>query len=105
MDGSTAGPAAAANSRQQCRVANVRDQVLTVHINNAAWATRLRFLIPDLLQSLNRLADFTAIDEVRLKTVPAVADVIVSVTARPEIHALPSGFRSLNSPTRLIMRT
>ena len=45
----------------ECRVANVRDQVLTVHINNAAWATRLRFLTGEsLLPNLNRLADFTA---------------------------------------------
>jgi hypothetical protein len=58
----------------ECRVANVRDQVLTVHINNAAWATRLRFLVPGLIESLRRLADFTSVDEIRLKVVP-VADV------------------------------
>jgi len=60
----------------ECRVANVRDQVLTVHINNAAWATRFRFLIPGLLESLVRLADFTAVNDIRLKVVPAVADAI-----------------------------
>jgi hypothetical protein len=59
----------------ECRVANVRDQVLTVHINNAAWATRLRFLTPGLLPNLNRLADFTAVNEIRLKVVPVVTDV------------------------------
>jgi hypothetical protein len=59
----------------ECRVANVRDQVLTVHINNAAWATRLRFLIPAVLPNLNRLADFTAVNEIRLKVVPVVTDV------------------------------
>jgi hypothetical protein len=59
----------------ECRVANVRDQVLTVHINNAAWATRLRFLTESLLPNLNRLADFTAVNEIRLKVVPVVADV------------------------------
>jgi hypothetical protein len=56
----------------ECRIGNVRDHVLTVHINNAAWATRLRFLVPELLQSLNRLADFTTITEIRLKVVPLV---------------------------------
>ena len=54
----------------ECRVANVRDQLLTVHINSAAWATRLRFLIPALLPSLNRLADFSRVNEVRLAVVP-----------------------------------
>ena len=44
--------------------------VLTVHINNAAWATRLRFLIPALLPNLNRLADFTTVNEIRLRWCP-----------------------------------
>ena len=60
----------------ECRVANVRDQVLTVHINNAAWATRFRFLIPGLLEGLVRLADFTTVNDIRLKVVPAVVDAI-----------------------------
>jgi hypothetical protein len=62
----------------ECRVANVRDHVLTVHINNAAWATRLRFLIPQLLESLRHLADFTSVNEIRLKVVPA-ADAVSPV--------------------------
>ena len=62
----------------ECRVANLRDQVLTVHINNAAWATRLRFLIPGLLESLGRLADFATVTDLRLKVVPAVTDTIYS---------------------------
>ena len=68
----------------ECRIGNVRDQLLTVHINNAAWATRLRFLVPGLLQSLNRLADFTTVTEIRLKVVPLVPDAprtIQSVSA------------------------
>lgn len=56
----------------ECRIGNVRDHVLTVHINNAAWATRLRFLVPDMLRSLNRLADFSTVTEIRLKVVPLV---------------------------------
>jgi hypothetical protein len=70
----------------ECRVANVRDQVLTVHINNAAWATRLRFLIPGLLESLHRLADFTAVNDIRLKVVPAVTDAISTVDGPAKIR-------------------
>ncbi len=58
----------------QCRVANVRDQTLTVHINNAAWATRLRFLVPGLLESLGRLGDFATVNDIRLKVVPVATD-------------------------------
>ncbi len=64
----------------QCRVANVRDRSLTVHIDNAAWATRLRFLIPELIESLGRLADFATVNEIRLKVVPAATDA----TSPPE---------------------
>jgi hypothetical protein len=54
----------------ECQVANVRDHVLSVHINNAAWATRFRLLIPDLVPMLNQLADFAAISEIRIKVEP-----------------------------------
>ena len=70
----------------ECRVANVRDQVLTVHINNAAWATRLRFLTEALLPNLNRLADFTAVNEIRLKVVPVVTDVAPAVPRATELR-------------------
>ena len=70
----------------ECRVANVRDQVLTVHINNAAWATRLRFLTESLLPNLNRLADFTAVNEIRLKVVPVVTDVAPAVPRATELR-------------------
>ena len=70
----------------ECRVANVRDQVLTVHINNAAWATRLRFLIPGLLENLVRLADFTAVNDIRLKVVPVASKSISAAEAAQEIR-------------------
>ena len=68
------------------RVANVRDQVLTVHINNAAWATRLRFLTPGLLLNLNRLADFTTVNEIRLKVVPVVTDAISNAQGATDLR-------------------
>jgi hypothetical protein len=70
----------------ECRVANVRDQVLTVHINNAAWATRLRFLTPGLLLNLNRLADFTTVNEIRLKVVPVVTDAISNAQGATDLR-------------------
>jgi hypothetical protein len=69
----------------QCRVGNVRDHILTVHINNAAWATRLRFLLPDLLPRLNALADFAGVTEVRLKVVAAAAPTEGSPASMPNI--------------------
>lgn len=57
-----------------CQVANVRDHLMAVHIHNAAWATRFRFLIPELLPQLNQLADFAAVREIRIRVAP-VAEV------------------------------
>lgn len=59
--------------RLQCQVANLRDTVLTVHIANSAWATRLRFMVPDLLPKLRSLAAFARVQEIRIRTVPAEA--------------------------------
>ncbi len=38
--------------RGRCRVANVRDDVIIVHAESAAWATRLRYLAQGLAQQL-----------------------------------------------------
>lgn len=35
-----------------CCVANLRDNILILEIDSSAWATRLRFLAPTLLQKL-----------------------------------------------------
>lgn len=35
-----------------CCVANLRDNILILEIDSSAWATRLRFLAPSLLQKL-----------------------------------------------------
>ena len=83
----------------ECRVANVRDQVLTVHINNAAWATRLRFLVPGLIESLRRLTDFTSVDEIRLKVVP-VAGIAPSAHGTEERRP-PDGVPLLELASRI----
>lgn len=58
---------------RECHVANVRDHVLTVHLTTAAWATRFRFLAPEVLSELNRLADFAAVRDFRIKVAPVSA--------------------------------
>jgi hypothetical protein len=53
------------NAGHHSRVANFRDHCLIIEIDNAAWATRLRFILPELtvklstypeLQTLKRIA-------------------------------------------------
>ena len=48
-------------------VANIRGDRLTVHASSAAWATRLRFRVPELLPALRQLADFANVEEVSIR--------------------------------------
>ncbi len=52
---------------QRFEVANIRSNRLTVHASSAAWATRLRFRVPELLPALRRLADFANVEEVSIR--------------------------------------
>ena len=50
---------------QHCHVANLRHDCLIIAVDNAMWATRLRFIIPTLLQQLKKqspLKKLNAID-------------------------------------------
>ena len=52
---------------RDCRVANIHKQRVLVLCNNAASATRLRFLAPELLTKLRTLADFRSADEIVIR--------------------------------------
>ena len=56
--------------RHQCRVYDVRGSVILVSCSNAASATRLRFIAPDLLTRLAVLDDFKTAREIRIKVNP-----------------------------------
>jgi len=56
--------------RSQCHVHDVRGGSLFVSCRNAAAATRLRFLAPELLTRLRTLQDFSRIHEIRIKVNP-----------------------------------
>jgi hypothetical protein len=45
-----------ADLAQHSRIANFRDSCLVIEVDNAAWATRLRYLLPDLKQQLMKHA-------------------------------------------------
>lgn len=53
----------------QVRVANYRDKTLFLHVENGAVASRLKFLVPDLLKNLNQMKTFPQTDciEVRVR--------------------------------------
>ena len=48
-------------------VANIRGPSLLIHASSAAWATRLRFRIPELLPVLRRLEDFSKVEHIHVR--------------------------------------
>lgn len=51
-------------------VAALNIPVMTIYVSTAAWATRLRFDVPRLLEEIARLEDFRGITDIRLKAQP-----------------------------------
>lgn len=52
---------------RDCRVVEVRGPVIVVVCANAASATRLRFLAPDLVENLRQLADFRGAQQLKIR--------------------------------------
>jgi hypothetical protein len=55
---------------QHCRLANVTQQTLILHVDSPAWASKLRYYCPQLLADLCQLPDFVQVNDIRIKTVP-----------------------------------
>ena len=53
------------------RVANLRYDTLILQVDSAAWAARLRYLVPDLLKRLQQLPALASLAEIRLRIAPA----------------------------------
>ena len=53
--------------RPHCRGGSIRGERATIVCSNAACATRVRFLVPNLLPQLQDLADFRAVKELKVR--------------------------------------
>ena len=53
-----------------CQVANVRDNVLILHLDAAAWATALHYQTTDLLAQLRQQKQYAAIKSIQYKIRP-----------------------------------
>ena len=47
-----------------CHIANLRESTLILEIRSSAWATRLRFQLPELLNKLQQLDEFKTVKEI-----------------------------------------
>lgn len=53
-----------------CRVAAIVRQTLILHADSPAWASKLRYYCPQLPAELCQLADFSQLNDLRIKVVP-----------------------------------
>jgi hypothetical protein len=56
-----------ASLQNDCRVSDIRNGSIIVVCRNAATATRLRFLAPELLSKLHDLADFRVAQRIEVR--------------------------------------
>lgn len=66
---------------QHCCVANVRDNILILEVDSSAWATRLRYLVPELLQKLRTHKELNRLQEIQWYIRPA--DINAQSVSRP----------------------
>jgi len=52
-------------------IANCRNGILTVHTDSAAWAARLRFEVPSMLEKLNDISPDAHLQTIRIKVRPS----------------------------------
>ncbi len=65
---------------QHCHIANYRDNELVLVADNATWATRLRYLAPDLITALQKTPVFKGLKNVHCRVAQPSASSPASAT-------------------------
>lgn len=60
--------------RNHFELANIDTDVVVILVNNSAWATRLRYNIPAILDTINNQLNFKTVKTVRIKVKHLVTD-------------------------------
>jgi hypothetical protein len=57
---------------ERCRVANYKEGVLTIHVESATWASRLRYLLPEIKEKLSKIHGVRDVLEIQVRTHPSI---------------------------------
>ncbi len=57
---------------QHCRVANFRHKILVIHTDSSIWASRLRYMTPELLCQWQQNRAMPSIEQIEIKVRPTV---------------------------------
>ncbi|MGF1613710.1 MAG: DciA family protein [Gammaproteobacteria bacterium] len=66
-----------------CQVANLTSTTLVLHVHSPTWATRLRYIVPDVLACLMKSCALPARCQVQLRVRPLVVGVVEPSVKRP----------------------
>lgn len=55
---------------KHCKIANFEDGRLTLAVLNAGWATRIRYVLPEIQKELMRHEVFSFLKEIKCKVIP-----------------------------------
>lgn len=66
--------------QQHCYIANLRNNTLVVHTDSSLWATRLRYLIPELLYRWQQEKSMPTIDKIEIRIRPLGTSIKLSLS-------------------------
>lgn len=89
-----------ADAAAHVQVVRWGDGQLTVQVDSTAWATRLRYLSPQLLRQLQQLPEFTAAHRITLNIAPRA--VPAAAIAQP-CHLSPASARIIDANAETIV--
>jgi hypothetical protein len=64
--------------QDQFELANINADIAILLVNSSAWATRLRYNIPAILNALNKQLNFPSVKTIRIKVKKITPDTAVS---------------------------
>lgn len=63
-----------------CYIANLRNNTLVVHTDSSLWATRLRYLTPELLYRWQQEKSMPTIDKIEIRIRPLCTSIKLSLS-------------------------
>ena len=87
-----------------CRTMSLREDTLNIEVDSSAWATRLRYLIPDLKYQLHNFTTTADVESIRCRVRPAAQAQPRAKNKTPQLsqtsaHVIRSTAQSISSPT------
>lgn len=79
-----------------CQVANVRDNVLILYLDNAHWATQLHYQLTDLCSQLRQQQKYAGLRSIQYKIRPS-SDAVKATTTKTKVIPLSLATRKLLS--------